>query len=81
MAIKSKRPGKLSKKVAYLHDNGDPHTAKITQCLLKQVKWDFQIPTILNRSGDVQLPPFSLVKKFIKEVDTSLLALNCKLQR
>lgn len=39
-AIKEKRRGKLSKKIVLLHDNARPHSAKLTQTLLRDVKWD-----------------------------------------
>lgn len=39
-AIKSRRPGLLSKKVILLHDNAPAHSSKYTQGLLKSFEWD-----------------------------------------
>ena len=38
-AIKLKRPGLLSWKVCLLHDNAQPHTARLIQFLLEDFKW------------------------------------------
>ncbi|UYV62508.1 hypothetical protein LAZ67_2000896 [Cordylochernes scorpioides] len=38
-AIKSKRPGLLSRKVLLVHDNARPHAARTTQTLLENFKW------------------------------------------
>uniref|UniRef100_A0A0A9YJU3 Mariner Mos1 transposase n=2 Tax=Lygus hesperus TaxID=30085 RepID=A0A0A9YJU3_LYGHE len=39
-AIKRKRPGKLSKKVLFFHDNARPHSANVTKELLRKFDWD-----------------------------------------
>ncbi len=39
-AVKSKHPCLLKQKVIHLHDNATPHSAKPTQSLLNQLKWD-----------------------------------------
>ncbi len=39
-AIKKKRPGLLTKKVLFLHDNAPGHSAKITKAILTNLKWD-----------------------------------------
>ncbi len=39
-AIKSKRLGLLKQKVILLHDNPTPHSTKLTQSLLNQLKLD-----------------------------------------
>jgi len=39
-AIRSKRRGKLSKEILFLHDNARPHTAAHTLETLKQLKWE-----------------------------------------
>ena len=38
--IKRKRPGLLSKKVLFHHDNAPAHSANITQGMLESMKWD-----------------------------------------
>lgn len=40
MAIKSKRPGLLSRKVVLLHDNARPHSALLNQKLLADFQWE-----------------------------------------
>ena len=47
-AIKSKRPGKLTRVVLLLHDNARPHTANTITALLQKYKWEV-----------VNLPPYS----------------------
>ncbi len=39
-AIKSKRVGLLKRKVVVLHGNATPHSAKLAQSSLNQLKWD-----------------------------------------
>ncbi len=39
-ALKSKRPGKLSRGVILLHDNARPHTANLTKGCLQKFKWE-----------------------------------------
>lgn len=39
VAIKNKRPGLLSEKVFFIHDNARPHSARITQEKLQKFKW------------------------------------------
>ncbi len=47
-AIKSKWPDLLNRKVILLHENATPHSAKLTQSLLNQLKWDvFHHPAYL----------------------------------
>ena len=39
-AIKSKRPGKLTRVVILIHDNARPHTANTITALLQKFKWE-----------------------------------------
>ena len=39
-AIKSKRPGKLTRGVILLHDNARPHTANTIKGLMQNFKWE-----------------------------------------
>ena len=39
-AIKTKRPGKLSRGVILIHDNARPHKARIIESLLADFQWD-----------------------------------------
>ena len=39
-AIKSKRPGKISRGVTLLHDNPRPHTVNTITALLQKLKWE-----------------------------------------
>lgn len=39
-ALKDRRPGKLTRKIVLIHDNATPHSARVTQDLLKKFKWD-----------------------------------------
>ncbi len=58
-AIQSEHPGLLKRKVILLHDIATPHSVKLTESLLSQVKWDvFRHPVY---SLDLALPDYDLI--------------------
>ena len=63
-AIKVKRPRKLASQVVLLHNNAQPHTAALTQSLLKDFKrGHIPPPSILPGHCSFQLPYISGLKK------------------
>lgn len=65
-AIKGKRPGLLTKKVWFFHDNAPAHGAKVIQNLLKNLRWDvFSHPAY---SSDLAASDFHLFPGLKREL-------------